>query len=182
MSERVFDRVCAWQMTPRQLTAATALLAAAAAERFGPVDQVIAVARGGLHPADAIAGLLGARLRVVQARHNPTSAPYTQATGNVTCTVTGVEPGSLDGSVLIVDDICGTGLTLQTVTSALTRLAGPSAQLRTATLCRNAGSPIRPGLTVWDDLREWVIFPWESPPPAGTAAAALPDPAQAHAA
>ena len=182
MSERVFDRVCAWQMTPGQLTAAAALLAAAAAERFGPIDQVIAVARGGLKPADAIAGLLGARLRVVHARHNPSSAPYTQATGHVTCTVTGVEPGGLDGSILIVDDICGTGMTLQTVTFALTRLARPGTQLHTATLCRNAGSPTRPGLTVWDDLREWVIFPWEPPPPPGAAAATLPDPAQAHAA
>jgi uncharacterized protein len=182
MTERIFDRVRAWQMTPRQATAATSLLACAAAERFGPVDEVIAVARGGLQPARVIAGLLGARLRVVHARHNATSAPYTQATGNVTCTAASIEPGSLHGGILVVDDICGTGMTLQAVTSALTRLAAPGARLHTATLCRNAGSPTRPGLTVWDDLREWVIFPWEPPPPAGTALAALPDPAQAHAA
>jgi hypoxanthine phosphoribosyltransferase len=169
-------------MTPSQLSVATDLLAATAAERFGHIDQVIAVARGGLRPADAIADLLGARLRVVHARHNPTSAPYTQATGHVTCTVTGIEPGRLDGSILIVDDICGTGMTLHTVTGILTRLAAPGTQLHTATLCRNAGSPARPGLTVWDDLREWVIFPWEPPPPLGTAVATLPDPAKAHAA
>ena len=78
-----------------------------------------------------------------------------------------------------MDDICGTGATLAAVTSALARLAEPGAVLVTATLCRNAGSPCRPDLTVWDDLREWVIFPWEAGPPDGLPVRRLPDPGQA---
>ena len=82
--------------------------------------------------------------------------------------------------MLIVDDICGTGATLHAVTSILRELAGPGTRLCSATLCRNAGAPARPGLTVWDDLREWVIFPWEPRPPEGTIIRTLPDPRQAH--
>ncbi len=78
-----------------------------------------------------------------------------------------------------MDDICGTGATLTAVTSALARIAAPGAALVTATLCRNAGSPCRPDLTVWDDLREWVVFPWEARPPDGLPVRRLPDPGQA---
>ena len=182
MTGRVFDHVFAWQMTLIQLAGATSLLAAAAAGRFGPVDRVIAIERGGIEPAVAIAGKLGARFHTVRARHNPTSDLYTEATGQVSCTVSGISTEAVSGCVLIVDDICGTGATLHAVTSILSEMAAPGSRLHTATLCRNAGASARPGLTVWDDLREWVVFPWEPHPPAGTALRVLPDPEQAHAA
>ena len=51
MTGRVFDHVFAWQMTPRQVADAASLLATAAAGRFGLVDQVIAIERGGIEPA-----------------------------------------------------------------------------------------------------------------------------------
>jgi hypoxanthine phosphoribosyltransferase len=182
MSGRVFDHAFAWLMTPRQLTGAASLLADAAVSQFGPVGQVIAIERGGTEPARAIAGQLGARLQAIRARHNPTSDLYTQATGLVSCTASGIETRAVSGCVLIVDDICGTGATLRAVTSMLSELAGPGTRLHTATLCRNAGASARPGLTVWDELREWVVFPWEPRPPAGTALRTLPDPGQTHAA
>jgi hypothetical protein len=181
MTGRIFDHAFAWQMTSRQLTDAASLLAGAAARQFGPIGQVIAIERGGVQPAQAIARRLGASLHTIRAQHNPTSDVYTQATGRVSCTASSIEPGAVSGHVLVVDDICGTGATLHTVTSVLSELAGPGTRLHTATLCRNAGASSRPGLTVWDDLREWVIFPWEPPPPAGTTIRILPDPSQAHA-
>jgi uncharacterized protein len=176
MTARVFDHAFAWQVTPRQATAAAALLAVAATQRFGRPDHVIAVARGGIVPARAIAGLTGARLQIITARHNATSAPYTQATGQVTCTMTGTGPQPLSGRVFVVDDICDTGATLDAVTSALAALASEGTCLHTLTLCRNAGAAGRPALTVWDDLREWVIFPWEPGPPDGMAVRTLPGP------
>lgn len=181
MTARVFDHAFAWQMTHRQFTEATSLLAAAAASRFGSVDHVVAIGRGGTEPAGSIAGKLGARLHTVWARHNPTSDLYTQATGRVWCTVSGIAAGSISGCILVVDDICGTGATLDAVTSSLTDLAATGARLHTATLCRNAAASHRPGLTVWDGLREWVVFPWEPRPPAGTTIRILPDPGQVHA-
>jgi hypoxanthine phosphoribosyltransferase len=182
MTGRVFDHAFAWQMNPRQAAAAASLLAAAAAGRFGPVDQVIAIERGGIEPARAIASQLGAPLGSVRARHNPTSDLYAQATGRVSCTVSGIAARTVSGCVLVVDDICGTGATLHTIGGVLSELAAPGARLHTATLCRNAGATCRPALTVWDDLREWVVFPWEPRPPAGTTVRMLPDPEQAHAA
>ena len=176
MTSRAFNRHFAWQMTGPQAAAAAAVLAGAAATG-GPVDAVIAIARGGTQPARDIAAALGAPVRTVRASHNPTDAMYAEATGRVWCDAAGAGP--LRGRVLVVDDICGTGATLAAVTSALARVAAPGAALVTATLCRNAGSPCRPDLTVWDDLREWVIFPWEAGPPDGLPARCLPDPGQA---
>jgi hypothetical protein len=176
MSSRAFNHAFAWQMTGRQAATAAAVLAGAAATG-GPVDAVIAIARGGTRPARDVAAALGAPVRTVRARHNPTDAVYAAATGRVWCDA--AEAGPLRGRLLVVDDICGTGATLATVTSALARVSEPGAALVTATLCRNAGSPGRPDLTVWDDLREWVIFPWEAGPPDGLPVRCLPDPGQA---
>jgi hypoxanthine phosphoribosyltransferase len=178
MTSRAFNRDFAWQMTGHQAAAAAAVLAGAAATG-GPVDAVIAIARGGTQPARDIAAALGAPVRTVRASHNPTDAMYAEATGRVSCDVAGARAGPLRGRLLVVDDICGTGATLAAVTSALARVAEPGAALVTATLCRNAGSPCRPDLTVWDDLREWVIFPWEPGPPDGLPVRCLPEPGQA---
>jgi hypoxanthine phosphoribosyltransferase len=176
MTGRVFNRDFAWQMTPSQAATAAAILAVAAAQG-GPVDAVIGIARGGTQPARDIAAALGAPVRTVQARHNRTDAVYAEATGHVSRDATGT--GLLRGRVLVVDDICGTGATLVTVTGELARLAVPGTALVTATLCHNAGSPFRPDLTVWDELREWVIFPWEAPAPCELPVRCLPDPGQA---
>jgi hypoxanthine phosphoribosyltransferase len=177
---RVFDHAFAWQMTHRQLISAASLLAAAAARQFGPVNQVIAIERGGTEPARIIASQLGAPMHAIRARHNLTSDLYEQATGQVSCTTSSLAIETVSGCVLIVDDICGTGATLRAVTSLLSELADPGACLHSATLCRNAGTAARPGLTVWDNLREWVVFPWEPRPPAGTIIRTLPDPERAH--
>ena len=173
MTGRVFDHGFAWQMTEHQAAAAAQRLADEVAQ-LGRVDEVIAIARGGIRPAHAIAARFGVPVRTVRARHNPDDALYAEATGNVACDV--IRPVSLRGRILVVDDICGTGATLRAVTGELARHATPGTTLATATLCRNAGAEVMPDLTVWDDLREWVIFPWEPQPEAGTAVKTLPDP------
>jgi hypoxanthine phosphoribosyltransferase len=182
VSGRAFDRAFAWQMNASQAAAAAKLLADAAAHT-GPVDEVIGIERGGIWAARAIAALLGVPIRTVCARHNATDGMYAEATGTVSCTAPGIEPGGLHGGVLLVDDIYGTGATLRTVDRELRARAQPGTNLRTATLCRNAGTASRPDLTVWDSLREWVIFPWEPvPEDISVPMRPLPDPVQVHAA
>ena len=55
MTGRAFNHDFAWQMTASQAADAASALARAAASG-GPVDAVIAIARGGTRPARDIAG------------------------------------------------------------------------------------------------------------------------------
>jgi hypothetical protein len=74
--------------------------------------------------------------------------------------------------ILLVDDICGSGRTLDAVRAALTRVSPFS--IFSITLCRNAGSASVPNMWIWS-VRDWVVFPWESAPD-DIATAALPLP------
>jgi uncharacterized protein len=179
---RVFSLKFAWQMSRDQADTAAAALAYAATARFGAASLVIGIANGGIQPATTIANSLGVPLACVRARHNATGDIGVQATGNVWCQLTDLAPGLVHGTVLVVDDIYGTGATLDAVTSALGELAVPGTRLHTITLCRNAGGQGRPCLTIWDDLREWVVFPWEAEPIDGTVLRPLPAPGEVHAA
>jgi len=180
MTSRIFDRAFAWQMSQAQADAAAVLLADTAARLFGQPDQVVAIAGGGIAPGAAAAYRLGVPLLTIRAQHNPTSALYTQATGKVRCILDETVAGRLHGRVLVVDDICGTGATFGAVTTAVTQAAGSRIRLHTAALCRNAGAAARPAITIWDELREWVIFPWEPAPPPGISTRPLPAPVRAH--
>jgi hypoxanthine phosphoribosyltransferase len=176
VTARVFDRTRLWRLSTAALEQAVSLLAAAAAEDFGPFTQVVGIAEGGTVPATQIAAQLGLTPTMVRARHNPTDARYSPATGQVWCDPGGLAPA---GQVLIVDDICGSGATLRTVASALAERATPDTRLFTATLCRNAGFTTTPDLWIWDDIRDWVVFPWEDQPPADTMTD-LPTPTRAY--
>jgi hypoxanthine phosphoribosyltransferase len=161
MTARVFDRVHLWRLSEPALDQAVSLLAHAAATDFGPFTSVLGIAEGGRTPAIRIAAHLDIPVAIVRARHNPTDAAYTPASGQVWYDLDRLAPA---GQVLVVDDICGSGATLDTVVTALTERAAPDTRLVTATLCRNAGATTTPDLWVWDDLRDWVVFPWETQP------------------
>ncbi|MGH4020503.1 MAG: phosphoribosyltransferase [Pseudonocardiaceae bacterium] len=171
---RVFDHARLWAASEVGVSEATRLLASAARTGFGPIGHVIGIAEGGQTPAALIAAHLDVPIRIVQARHNPTEAPYTQATGKVTCDIGSIPAGSMRGRVLLVDDICGTGATLCTVTDAL---ATPDLRLISCVLCLNAGAPMTPDLWVWE-VRDWVVFPWEAVPDTSLTRVDLPIPTE----
>lgn len=143
---------------------AVRLLAAAAETRFAPISAVIAIAHGGLAPAGGISGILGVPAYRLTAKHNPTDAAYTQATGHVTCDLSTLDAAlngrRLGGTVLLADDICGSGATFTVVRSALRLYLCPEADVRTVALCRNAGTSLDPDLWAWT-VDDWVRFPWE---------------------
>ncbi|MGH3886751.1 MAG: phosphoribosyltransferase [Pseudonocardiaceae bacterium] len=157
---RAFDYARLWVASEVGVSEAARLLACAARADFGPIGEVIGIAEGGRTPAALIAAHLDVPIRIVQARHNPTQAPYTQATGEVTYDIGNIPAGSMRGHVLLVDDICGTGATLCTVADAL---ATPNLRLINCVLCLNAGARMTPDLWVWE-VRDWVGFPWEAVP------------------
>ncbi|GAA4466443.1 phosphoribosyltransferase [Phytohabitans houttuyneae] len=151
---------------------AVRLLAAAAEARFAPVSAVVAIANGGLVPAGGISGVLDVPNYRLTAQHNPTDAIYTEATGHVTCDLSPLAAAlggqQLGGTVLLVDDICGSGATFTAVQSALHPHLQLETVVRTVALCRNAGTSLDPDLWVWT-VDDWVCFPWE--PPSRTEAA-----------
>lgn len=173
---RVFDHTQLWVASEAGVSEATRLLASAARASFGPIREVIGIAEGGRTPTVMMAAHLDVPIRIVQARHNPTETPYTQATGEVTYDTGSVPPGSVSGHVLLVDDICGTGATLCAVAGAL---ATPGLRLISCVLCLNAGARMTPDLWVWE-VRDWVVFPWETVPDTALTRVDLPIPTEVH--
>lgn len=148
------------------------LLADAVAERLGPVEAVIGIATGGLPPARRLGQLLDTPMFRIDARHNPTDTAYTQATGQVSYNLAAMAIAlagrRLGGRVLLVDDICGSAATLDTVQPALADHLAPAATVHPVVLCRNLAADRHLDLWVWT-VDDWVRFPWEpSLPPDGT--------------
>jgi hypoxanthine phosphoribosyltransferase len=182
---RQFQRHRILRIAPTAYEHAVRLLADVARLRYQPIAATIGIANGGLAPACDIARLLLVPTYQLTARHNKTDTPYTQATGIVTYDLgaldTALAGRRLDGTVLVVDDICGSGATFTTLLAALAHRPGPVAELHTLALCRNTGSSINPDLWVWT-VDDWVAFPWERPPPDDAAVVDLIATAQAQSA
>lgn len=158
---RVFDSTEVRRLGEDAVHAGIDVLAAILAA--APPDVVIGVARGGIRLAHGLATRLGRPVVMVRASHNHGEVVRQQATGIVNLDVTAAIDLDHGLRVLLCDDICGTGATLQAVSSALDALIAPR-QIQTVTLCRNEGATDHPDLWLWD-VRDWVVFPWEPPPP-----------------
>lgn len=178
-AQRVFARQRILQVTPEGYRAGIRLLAEAARLRHGPVTAVIGIANGGLASAQSLGALLSVPMYRIDARHNPTEALYTQATGHVNYDLRRLESTlagqRLTGRVLLVDDICGTGATFHALRPALASHLALGTTLHTVVLCRNAGTVHPPDLWLWN-VDDWVHFPWESTLLADTAVENLPLP------
>jgi len=170
VNQRVFQQQRLWQLDADTVHHATAHLA----DRERPHDPqlVVGIQRGGWHVATAVAALLDVPAVPILARHNDTDTVGLPATGRVRIDATTDPPALAPGRVLIVDDICGSGATLRTVSALLSGLWKP-ALLRTAVLCRNAGAAYEPDSWIWD-VADWVCFPWEPDPGRPTEPLALP--------
>lgn len=170
--QRMFAHRRILQVTPIVFLAGMRLLATAIQFRLGSASAVIGVANGGLRPAQVLGELLTLPVYRVDARHNPTDALYTQATGQVTydvqSLVSALAGRQLAGRVLLIDDICGTGATFRALCPVLARCLGPGATVHTVVLCRNVGADRAPDLWLWT-VDDWVRFPWEAALPLDTA-------------
>ncbi|MFI0420505.1 phosphoribosyltransferase [Spongiactinospora sp. 9N601] len=155
ITKRIYQHKRIWSLSNERFEAAVALLAEH--ERRNAPTLLVGIARGGVRLAHHLAARLQIPATFIMARHNPDDTIESPATGHVTVTDTPtIDPTA---RILLVDDICGSGATLATVTALL---AVPST--RTATLCRNVGAAHHPDAWVWD-VADWTVFPWETAPP-----------------
>lgn len=159
-STRVFHRHRVWELTEPVFAFGANMLAYAARDRYRSISSVVGIAQGGVRLATTIADILAVDCHRVQARHNTSDAVYQQATARVTCDVTALAAQQFTGTVLLVDDICGSGATFRAVMACLAPHLEPGAGVVTVALCRNLGARTPPDLWLWD-VGDWVIFPWE---------------------
>ncbi|MFE2727137.1 phosphoribosyltransferase [Kitasatospora sp. NPDC059327] len=160
---RVFTGRVTWHLTAEAFAAAAGLVADH--ERPYRPDVVVGLARGGVPLARRVAELLQVPVAEVSVRHNTSDDLALPASGRVT-----LDEGALlkavagADRVLVTDDICGSGATLHAMHHLL--LWNTQAQLRTAALCRNAGTTFPVDTWVYG-VDDWVVFPWEAAPPPG---------------
>jgi hypoxanthine phosphoribosyltransferase len=125
-------------------------------------DIIMAVARGGLLPAAAVAYALGVKntytmnvefyTDVDQRLDVPMVLPPVPELIDVT-----------DARLLIVDDVADTGATLEVVQRFC---AGKVAEVRTAVLYEKSRSVVKCDY-VWRRTDRWITFPWSAEPPVG---------------
>lgn len=146
-------------VTWSELTAAVEDMVRRLAER-PPFDAVVAVARGGLVPATIIGHGLGIDdVHVVLAKRNAVSRPRSPRLARPV-----VQGRSFTGRqlaarrVLVVDDICGDGQTLETVRELV--LGCGATDVETATVFMNERCT-RPPTVLGRVTSSWVVFPWE---------------------
>jgi hypoxanthine phosphoribosyltransferase len=156
---RVFEGARTWRLSWERFGEAAALIAEA--ERLHAPGLVIGVERGGRALATALSAGLGVPAVMIRTRHNASDQMRLPATGQVSIDLSPLADCEA-GRVLVADDICGSGATLAAIRQALTTRHHATA-VRSAVLCRNAGSAVDPDTWAWD-VADWVSFPWEPEP------------------
>ncbi|MFF3071132.1 phosphoribosyltransferase [Kitasatospora sp. NPDC057904] len=162
-ARRVFARRIPFAPTRYQCFDAARLLAESVVGIEPAVGCVIGIASGGIEPARIMADYLKTPFHAVTARHNTSDALFQKATGDVRVLLPDTLPARFTGTVLLVDDIIGTGATFAAVTDALHHLLADNATIMTAALFRNRGCPQNPHRWAWT-VNDWVVFPWEIQP------------------
>jgi xanthine phosphoribosyltransferase len=123
-------------------------------EAFNP-DTIIAVARGGMTLAHALAMVLDVRnLQSIR------TESYDGESQRSTITVTGKCDFSHSKRVLIVDDIVDTGKTLQALLPIL-QANHPTILFNTVALFTKFSAPIQPDFSLYE-ATDWIEFFWES--------------------
>ncbi|MEV6849246.1 phosphoribosyltransferase domain-containing protein [Actinoplanes sp. NPDC051411] len=169
-AQRTFEGKRIWQLAPEALSRAIQLIAAA--ESAHRPDLIIGIARGGVTAARRLADAMQIPYMIINARHNADDRLEVPASGNVVLDSEPDLPDITGKRILVADDICGTGATLDAVRAVLEE-RGPAATVRCAVLCRNIGSPQQPDVWVWD-VADWTVFPWETTPDRPTELLPLP--------
>lgn len=142
---------------------ATRALAQQVVDSRWTADVVVAIARGGLIPAGAVAYALGVKAMAA------TNVEFYTGVEEVLTEPVFLPPlmdtHSLAGKrVLVVDDVADSGRTLQKVLEKLSEGPSAVADARSAVLYHKPRSVVRPD-HIWRGTDKWITFPWSAEPP-----------------
>ncbi len=140
-------------------TASRELAGQIADSGFRP-DIVIAIARGGLLPAGALAYALGTKAAGTLNVEFYTDVEETLPDPVVLAPLLDTD-ALLDKSLLVVDDVADSGRTLAMV---MDLLAPHAADARSAVLYTKSRTIIAPDFS-WRSTDLWITFPWSAEPP-----------------
>ena len=148
---------------------ATRELARSVVESGYEPEMVIAIARGGLIPAGALAYAIG-----IKAAGTLNVEFYSDIEETLPDPVV-LEPlldtnAIVDKRLLVVDDVADSGRTLELVLELLRRHTG---EVRSAVLYTKPRTIVRPDYS-WQETDLWINFPWSSLPVITPSASALP--------
>jgi hypoxanthine phosphoribosyltransferase len=142
-------------------TAARSLAEAVHADGYRP-DIILAIARGGLLPAAAVAYALG-----IKNTYTMNVEFYTDVDERLEVPMILPPVPELvdvvDARLLVVDDVADTGGTLEVVHRFC---AGKVAEVRTAVLYEKPRSVVKCDYA-WRRTDLWIDFPWSAEPPVG---------------
>lgn len=133
-------------------------------------DVVVAVARGGLLPAGAVAYALGVKaMSAVNVEYPGSAGTRAELVPDALPVFLPPLPDvrALAGRrVLVVDDVADSGRTLALVMDSVVGLGGPErpTEARSAVVYMKPSSVIRPDY-VWRHTPRWITFPWSALPP-----------------
>lgn len=155
---RILDQKAGWRLDNETYQRAMRALRYGLASVSG-INAVIGIENGGKQLGLDLSSELEVPYHFIKARHNASSAPYSETLEAVSIIDHNISADILSGVVILVDDIVGTGKTMIEARAVIEDLHLPHS-IVIVTLCRNEGSIITPDLFVWI-VREWVTFPWE---------------------
>jgi hypoxanthine phosphoribosyltransferase len=162
MPDDLAREVLSWELFG---SACRALAQSIADSGYRP-DIVIAIARGGLLPAGALAYALGTKAAGTLNVEFYTDVAETLPDPVILAPL--LDTDALDGrKLLVVDDVADSGRTLELV---MRLLAGHAAEARSAVLYTKSRTIIQPDYW-WRATDLWITFPWSAHKPVNVVAA-----------
>jgi|SRR5690625_2044573 len=124
-------------------------------------DKIVCLARGGMRVGDVISRIYDAPLAILATSSYREAAGTQQGTLDIAQYIT-ITRGTLDGNVLLVDDMVDTGLTFKRVRDHLIEQFPDISELRTAVLWWKGHSKFSPDYYI-DHLptNPWIHQPFE---------------------
>lgn len=131
------------------------------------IDAIIGLSRGGLVPATILAHSLGVREVLVHGYHSYDDQTNMRDPDNshgvmYQDVVYDLIKGLMGKQILIVDDLCDAGVTMQGLTKRLYKKFHKGAvNFLTATLYCKEHSVFKPTYVGEHCGKDWLVFPWE---------------------